>query len=71
MFRSNRTEAKLRKAKMLSLLWALMTTTKLVDDVWIEIIFMLILPTDSHYHYACSLHRDAPHSCQHVARCPL
>ena len=31
---------------MLSLLSTLMTTTKLVDDVWIEILSMLILPTD-------------------------
>ena len=31
---------------MLSLLWALMTTSKLVDDVRIEIISMQILPTD-------------------------
>ena len=45
MFRPNRTEAKLRKAKMLSLPWALMTTIKLVDDVWIEIISMQILHT--------------------------
>ena len=46
MFRSNRTEAKLRKAKMLSLFWPLMTTTKLVHDVWIEIISMEILHTN-------------------------
>ena len=31
---------------MLSLLWALMTTTKLVDDVRIEIISIQILSTD-------------------------
>ena len=31
---------------MVSLLWALMTTTKLVDVVWVEIISMEILQTD-------------------------
>ena len=31
---------------MLSLLWVLMTTTKLVDDVRIEIVSMQIVPTD-------------------------
>ena len=46
MFRSNRTETNLRKAKVLSLLLVLMTTTKLVDDVRIEIISIQILPTD-------------------------
>ena len=46
MFSSNRTETNLRKAKMFSLLWVLITTTKLADDVRIEIISMQILPTD-------------------------
>ena len=46
MFRSNRTEAKLSKAKVLSLLLSLVTTTKLDDDVRIEIMSMQILPTN-------------------------
>ena len=45
MFSSKGTEAKLRKTKMLSLLWDLMTSTKLVDIVWDEIISMEILHT--------------------------
>ena len=44
VFRSNTSEAKLRKAKMVSLLWALMTTTKLGDDMGIEIISIQISP---------------------------
>ena len=31
---------------MLSLLWALITTTKLVDAVWVDIISVEILHTD-------------------------
>ena len=56
---------------MLSLLCALMTTTKLVDAVWVEIISVGILPTDVLPILITTmqlLHRNAPHSCQHVAR---
>ena len=42
----NTTKAKLRKAKMLSLLWDLMTTPKLVDVVWVGIISMENLHAD-------------------------
>ena len=50
---------------MLSLLSALMTSTKLVDVVWVEIISIQTLPTDaphSHYHHASSVDRTAPDS---------
>ena len=46
MFRSNKNEAVLRMAKMLSLLLAVMGTTKLVDVVWVQIISMEILHTE-------------------------
>ena len=45
MFRSKKNKAMLRMAKMLSLLQALMGTTKLVDVVWVEIISIEILHT--------------------------
>ena len=45
MFRSDRTDANLRKSKTLGSLWALMSTAKLVDVVWVEIISMEILHT--------------------------
>ena len=65
MFRSNKIEAMLSMAKMLSLLSALMGTTKLVDVVWVEIISMEILHTGmlpflaALYKFLC---RNTPHS---------
>ena len=59
---------------MLSLLWALMTTTKLVDDVRIEIISMQILSTDLLPILITIMQflffENTPHSCHHVARSP-
>ena len=45
MFRSDKNEVMLRMAKMLSLLYSLMGTTRLVDVVWVDIISMEILHT--------------------------
>ena len=44
MFRSNKNEAMLRMVEMLSLLYALMGSTKLVDVVWVEIFHTGLLP---------------------------